>query len=49
MTLAEELLRCQDWIKAALNKGGDTHDFKDVVDGVLSGNMQLWLGANGVQ
>jgi len=47
MTLAEELLRCQKWIQAALNKGGDTHDFKDVVDGVLSGNMQLWLGANG--
>ncbi len=47
MSLAKELLRCQKWIQAALNKGGDTHDFKDVVDGVLSGNMQLWLGANG--
>jgi len=35
------------WIQSALNKGGDTHNFKDVVDGVLSGKMQLWLNANG--
>ena len=47
MTLAEELIRCKDWIQSALNKGGDTHNFKDVVDGVLSGKMQLWLNANG--
>jgi len=47
MTLPEELTRCKDWIQSALNKGGDTHSFKDIVDGVLSGHMQLWLGANG--
>ena len=47
MTLDEELARCKDWIQSALNKGGDTHNFKDVVDGVLQGKMQLWLGANG--
>ena len=47
MTLAEELMRCRKWIESALNKGGDTHNFKNVVDGVTSGHMQLWLGANG--
>ena len=47
MTLEEELMRCKDWIQSALNKGGDTHDFKDIVDGIMSGNFQLWLGANG--
>ena len=47
MTLDQELIRCKDWIQSALNKGGDTHDFKDIVDGVLSGHMQLWMGSNG--
>jgi hypothetical protein len=42
-----ELLRCRKWIQSALDKGGDTHDFKDIVDGVISGHMQLWSGANG--
>lgn len=47
MTLEEELTRCKEWIQSALNKGGDTHNFADVVKGIKSGNMQLWLGANG--
>ena len=47
MSLEDELIRCKDWIQSALNKGGDTHDFKDVVDGIMSGNFQLWLGTNG--
>ena len=47
MSLDDELIRCKDWIQSALNKGGDTHDFKDVVDGIMSGNFQLWLGTNG--
>ena len=47
MTLDQELDRCKDWIQSALNKGGDTHNFQDVVDGVLSGHMQLWLNDNG--
>ena len=45
MKLEEELIRCKDWIQSALNKGGNTHEFKDIVDGIISGNMQLWLGA----
>ncbi len=32
MKLEEELIRCKDWIQSALNKGGNTHDFKDIVD-----------------
>ena len=47
MNIQEELIRCRDWIQSALEKGGDTHDFKDIVDGVLSGHMQLWFGAKG--
>ena len=47
MNLQEELIRCRDWIQSALEKGGDTHDFKHIVDGVQSGHMQLWFGVNG--
>ena len=42
-----ELLKCRKWIQSALDKGGDTHDFIDIVDGVISGHMQLWSGASG--
>ncbi len=42
-----ELLRCRKWIQSALDKGGDTHDFVDIVDGVMSGHMQLWSGERG--
>ncbi len=47
MNIQEQLMAGKDWIMSALNKGGDTHDFKDIVDGVLSGHMQLWMGSNG--
>ena len=47
MSIGLQLLECQKWIQSALGKGGDTHDFKDIVDGVLSGHMQLWVGSNG--
>ena len=47
MTITEELIKCREWIQLALDKGGDTHDFVDIVDGVQSGHMQLWSGANG--
>ena len=47
MNIQEQLMDGKDWIMSALNKGGDTHDFKDIVDGVLSGHMQLWMGSNG--
>ena len=47
MNITEELMRGKAWIESALKKGGETHNFKDIVDGVLSGHMQLWMGANG--
>ena len=47
MNIQEQLMAGREWIESALNKGGDTHDFKDIVDGVLSGHMQLWMGSNG--
>lgn len=45
--LKKEIMRYQDWIMSALNKGGDTHDFVDIVDGIMSGHMQLWPGEEG--
>ena len=47
MSVSEELMKCREWIQSALDKGGDTHDFKDIVDGVISGHMQLWSGTSG--
>ena len=47
MNIQEQLMRGKDWIESALKKGGETHDFKDIVDGVLSGHMHLWMGENG--
>ena len=47
MSIQDELLKCRGWIQSALEKGGDTHDFVDIVDKVMSGHMQLWSGANG--
>ena len=47
MNITEELMRGKAWIESALKKGGETHDFKDIVDGVLSRHMQLWMGENG--
>ena len=45
--LMDQLLQCRSWIEDALAYSGDTHDFKDIVDGVLSGHMQLWVGKEG--
>ena len=45
--IQQELLKARKWIESALNKGGDTHSYKDIVDGVISGHMQLWMGAKG--
>ena len=42
-----ELDRCRDWIESALQYSGGTHEFIDIVNGVLSGTMQLWAGERG--
>ena len=47
MGIQEELVRCKDWIQSALDEGGNTHDFSDIVDGVISGHMQLWPAPKG--
>ena len=41
-----EVERCRGWIEAAIENGGDTHNFKDIVDGIISGTMQFWPSAN---
>ena len=41
-----ELLRCKPWIEAALGYSGGTHTFKDIVDGISSGRLQLWPADN---
>lgn len=45
--IQSELLRCRKWIEAALEYSSGTHEFVDVVDGVLTGKMQLWPGERG--
>jgi len=42
-----EIERCRPWIEAALAHGGDTHTFQDIVDGIMSGHMQLWPAPKG--
>ena len=43
----EQLERCRGWIESALAYSGGTHDFFDIVRGVMSGHMQLWSGEHG--
>lgn len=40
--LESELDRCRPWIEAALDRGGNTHIFEDISDGVKKGLMQFW-------
>lgn len=40
--LDAELERCRSWIEAALDRGGNTHLFEDVVSAVKAGTMQFW-------
>lgn len=46
--LFAELDRCRDWIEAALARSGGTHDWYDIVAGVMNGNLQLWPKPEGV-
>ena len=47
MPIMDQLVRCKNWIEAALAYSGGTHSFQDIVDGVISGRMQLWAGDSG--
>jgi hypothetical protein len=40
--MLDELERCREWIEAALEYSGGTHNFDDVVEGLKSGVLQLW-------
>lgn len=42
MSIDEEMERCREWIEAALDCGGNTHDFYDVLENVKAGLMQFW-------
>ena len=37
-----ELERCRGWIESALEYGGGTHYYEDIVESIVSGKMQLW-------
>ena len=37
-----ELERCRGWIDAALEYGGGTHIYEDIVEAIVEGRMQLW-------
>lgn len=45
--LFEELDRCRKWIEPALKYSGGTHDWYDIVQGVMGGTLQLWPTENG--
>ena len=47
MDILGRLKYCRNWIESALEYSGGTHDYMNIVDGVLSGHMQLWMGDAG--
>ena len=46
-SLDKELMRCERWIKAALDYSGGTHTYGDVVESIKSGYIQFWPAQNG--
>ena len=42
MVIDELIENCREWIEAALEYSGGTHDFIHVVEVIKSGTMQLW-------
>ena len=42
--MVEEFMRCQPYIKAALEYTKGTHNIRDIWDGIVTGNFQLWPG-----
>lgn len=37
----------KQWLQPALDRGGNTHTFEDVIKEIEAGNMQLWTGPKG--
>ena len=42
--MVEEFMRCQPYIEAALEYTKGTHNIRDIWDGIVTGNFQLWPG-----
>lgn len=42
--MVEEFMRCQPYIEAALKYTKGTHNIRDIWDGIVTGNFQLWPG-----
>ena len=42
----KEVLRVRPFLEPALNYSGNTHDYVHIVNGVLSGALQLWPTEN---
>jgi hypothetical protein len=39
-----DLEKARPWIEAALEYGGGTHEWEDIVKSLCEGKMQLWVG-----
>ena len=37
----------RQWLQPALDRGGNTHSFEDVINEIRAGSMQLWTGPEG--
>lgn len=37
----------RQWLQPALDRGGNTHSFEDVIAEIQAGTMQLWTGPKG--
>jgi hypothetical protein len=42
-----DILRCQEWIQAALDHSARSHEFRDISDMIMKGSAQLWPTENG--
>ena len=40
--MVDNLIKCKEWIEAALAYSGGTHNIDDVFHAILEGRMQLW-------
>jgi len=47
MNIDDELSRCREWIEAALEYSGGTHDFDDIVEGIHRLRYQFWPAERG--
>lgn len=41
-TVNDELERCREWLEAAMARGAHTHEWEDIINGVLDGRYHFW-------